>query len=78
MIRRYLNLHIIQILTKGVLHICEEMPDDLVEGLYSYVTENKLNVILSEKELDVNHNDFSNLSDKFSGVPSKKGTLHNF
>ena len=54
------------------------MPDDLVEGLYSYVTENKLNVTLSEKELNVSHNDFSNLFDKFSGVLSKKGTLHNF
>ena len=54
------------------------MPDDLVEGLCSYITENKLNVTLSEKELNVSHFDFSNLFDKFSGVPSKKGTLHNF
>ena len=69
MIRRYLNLHII--LTKGFLHICEEMPSDLIEGLCSYVTENKLNVTLSEKELNVSHNDFSDLSDKFSA-------LHNF
>ena len=78
MIRRYLNLHIIQILAKGVLHIYEEMPDDLVERLCSYITENKLNVILSEKELNVSHNDFSDLSAKFNCVPSKKGTLHNF
>ena len=77
-IRRYLNVHIIPILAKGVLHICEEMPDDPVEGLCSYITENKLNETLSEKEMDVSHNDFSNSSMKFSGEPSKKGTLNNF
>ena len=77
-IRRYLNVHIIPILAKGVLHICEEMPDDPVEGLCSYITEHKLNETLSEKEMDVSHNDFSNSSMKFSGEPSKKGTLNNF
>ena len=54
------------------------MPDDPVEGLCSYITENKLNETLSEKEMDVSHNDFSNSSMKFSGEPSKKGTLNNF
>ena len=30
--RRFFNVYIIPIRAKGVLHICEEIPDDSVEG----------------------------------------------
>ena len=78
-LRRYLNVHIIPILAKGILHICEEMPDDPIETLANYLMENKINESLSNNEMEVSHNDFSNLSDKFSNIPSKKPTaLNNF
>ena len=76
-LRRYLNVHIIPILAKGILHICEEMPDDPIETLANYLMENKINESLSNNEMEVSHNDFSNLSDKFSNIPSKKPTALN-
>ncbi len=78
-IRRYLNVHIIPILAKGILHICEEMPDDPIETLANYLMENKINESISNnnEEMEISHNDFSNLSDKFSNIPSKKPTALN-
>ena len=78
-IRRYLNVHIIPILAKGILHICEEMPDDPIETLANYLMENKINESISNnnEEMEISHNDFSNLSDKFSNLPSKKPTALN-
>ena len=53
------------------------MPDDPIESLANYLMENKINESLSNNEMEMSHNDFSNLSDKFSNIPSKKPTKLN-
>ena len=78
-LRRYLSVHIVPLLAKGILYICEEMPDDPIETLANYLMENKINESISNnnEEMEISHNDFSNLSDKFSNLPSKKPTALN-
>ena len=55
------------------------MPDDPIETLANYLMENKINESISNnnEEMEISHNDFSNLSDKFSNLPSKKPTALN-
>ena len=68
-LRRYLSVHIVPLLAKGILHICEEMPDDPIETLANSLMENKINESLSNNEMEVSHNDFSTSSIKVNSQP---------
>ena len=41
--RRYLNDKIIPLLVKGILNICENVPDDPVEFLANFILDNNYN-----------------------------------
>ena len=41
--RRYLNEKIIPLLAKGILNICENIPDDPVESLANFILDNNYN-----------------------------------
>ena len=42
-LRRYLSENIIPVLSKGILHICQNLPDDPVESLAKYLSESNTN-----------------------------------
>ena len=42
-LRRYLSENVIPLLAKGVLNICQNMPDDPVEALANYLLDNSFN-----------------------------------
>jgi hypothetical protein len=43
-LRRYLNEKIMPLLAKGILNICDNMPDDPVEALANYLLDNSFNM----------------------------------
>ena len=49
-IRRYLSEHVMPLLAKGVLNICQNMPDDPVEELANFLLENRFNEVMEEKD----------------------------
>ena len=42
-LRRYLSENVIPLLSKGILNICQNLPEDPVESLAKYLTDNELN-----------------------------------
>ena len=52
-LRRYLSENVLPLLAKGVLYVCQNMPDDPVEALANYLLDNSLNL---SKVKDNNHN----------------------
>ena len=58
-VRRYLNENILPLLAKGILKICEKLPDDPVESLANFLLENRFEKKLSEN-LENNNNNFNN------------------
>ena len=55
-LRRYLSENVIPLLSKGILDICQNMPEDPVESLAKYLSENEIN---KEKE-NKNKNEIEN------------------
>ena len=43
-LRRYLNENVMPILAKGILNVCENMPDDPVDALANFLLENSFNM----------------------------------
>ena len=43
-LRRYLNENVMPILAKGILSVCENMPDDPVDALANFLLENSFNM----------------------------------
>ena len=43
-LRRYLNENVMPILAKGILNVCETMPDDPVDALANFLLENSFNM----------------------------------
>ena len=41
--RRYLNEKVMPLLAKGILNICENVPDDPVEALANFILDNNYN-----------------------------------
>ena len=41
--RRYLNEKVMPLLAKGILYICENVPDDPVEALANFILDNNYN-----------------------------------
>ena len=56
-LRRYLSENVIPLLSKGILDICQNMPEDPVESLAKYLSDNETN---NEKE-NKNKKAFENL-----------------
>ena len=53
-LRRYLSENIMPLLTKGILNVCQNMPDDPVEALANFLLDNSLDL---EKENKDNNED---------------------
>jgi hypothetical protein len=51
-LRRYLSENVMPLLAKGVLYVCQNMPDDPVEALANYLLDNSLNI----SKVKDNHN----------------------
>ena len=49
-LRRYLSENVIPLLSKGILNLCQNMPDDPVESLAKYMEDNELNKDKENKE----------------------------
>ena len=49
-LRRYLSENVIPILSKGILNICQNLPDDPVESLAKYLCDNELDKEKENKE----------------------------
>ena len=49
-IRRYLSENVMPLLAKGVLNICQNMPEDPVEELANFLLENRFNEVMEEKD----------------------------
>ena len=49
-LRRYLSENVIPLLSKGILNLCQNMPDDPVESLAKYMEDNELNKEKENKE----------------------------
>ncbi len=64
-VRRYLNENILPLLAKGILKICEKLPDDPVESLANFLLENRFEKKLTEK-LENNKNNFENNNVNFN------------
>ena len=43
-LRRYLNENVMPLLAKGILNVCEYMPDDPVDALANFLLENSFNI----------------------------------
>ena len=43
-LRRYLNEKIMPLLAKGILNICDNIPEDPVEALANYLLDNSFNM----------------------------------
>ena len=43
-LRRYLNQKVMPLLAKGILNICENIPEDPVEALANYLLDNSFNM----------------------------------
>ena len=43
-LRRYLSENVMPLLAKGVLNVCQNMPDDPVEALANFLLEHSLNI----------------------------------
>ena len=61
-IRRYLSENVMPLLSKGILNICETMPDDPVDALANFLLDNSFNL---EKESNdkLKVNEFENIMD---------------
>ena len=51
-LRRYLNENIIPLLSKGILDICQNIPEDPVESLAKYLSENEINKENENKKIN--------------------------
>ena len=49
-LRRYLSENVIPLLSKGILNICQNLPEDPVESLAKFLTDNELNNDNEKKE----------------------------
>ena len=49
-LRRYLSENVIPVLSKGILNICQNLPDDPVESLAKYLCDNELDKEKENKE----------------------------
>ena len=58
-LRRYLSENVMPLLAKGVLNVCQNMPDDPVEALANFLLENSLDIKENE-----NHNKTQNELEK--------------
>jgi hypothetical protein len=58
-LRRYLSENVMPLLAKGVLNVCQNMPDDPVEALANFLLENSLDIKENE-----NHNKTRNELEK--------------
>ena len=65
-VRRYLNENILPLLAKGILKICEKLPDDPVESLANFLLENRFEKKLTEKLENNNKNNFENNNINFN------------
>ena len=59
-LRRYLSENVMPLLAKGVLNICQNMPDDPVEALANYLMDNSLNL----SKVNTNNNKTENELEK--------------
>ena len=63
-LRRYLNEKIMPLLAKGILNICDNIPEDPVEALANYLLDNSFNMPKQE----ANKSSKSNKSNKSKSI----------
>ena len=56
-LRRYLSENVIPILSKGILNICQNLPEDPVESLAKYLTDNEINKEIGNNDKNVIENE---------------------
>ena len=61
-IRRYLSENVMPLLSKGILNICETMPDDPVDALANFLLDNSFN-LEKESTNKLKINEFENIMD---------------
>ena len=63
-LRRYLNEKIMPLLAKGILNICDNMPEDPVEALANYLLDNSFNMPKQETNKSNKSNKSKSISDE--------------
>ena len=63
-LRRYLSENVMPLLTKGVLNICQNMPDDPVEALANYLMDTSLNLSNVKDKNNKTENEFEKIIDE--------------
>ena len=84
-LRRYLSENVIPLLAKGVLNVCQNMPDDPVEALANFLLDNSFenlnksgdnkDKIVSEK-VQKEANNLENLNNNISNSSSNSNVLN--
>ena len=62
-IRRYLSENVMPLLAKGILNVCQSMPDDPVEALANFLLDNSFNLQKDETNDKLKINDFEKIMD---------------
>jgi hypothetical protein len=60
-LRRYLSENVIPLLAKGVLNICQNLPEDPVDALANFLLENTFNNAMKNKNNNNNNVDNNNI-----------------
>ena len=63
-LRRYLSENVLPLLAKGVLNVCQNMPDDPVEFLANYLLDNSLNMSKDNTKHDKTQNELEKMIDE--------------
>jgi len=63
-LRRYLSENVLPLLAKGVLNVCQNMPDDPVEFLANYLLDNSLNMSKDKTKHDKTQNELEKMIDE--------------
>ena len=63
-LRRYLSENVLPLLAKGVLNICQNMPDDPVEALANYLLDNSLNISKENQNKNKTENELEKMIDE--------------
>ena len=63
-LRRYLSENVMPLLAKGVLNVCQNMPDDPVEALANYLLDNSLNISKENANNNKTENELEKIIDE--------------
>ena len=62
-LRRYLSENVMPLLSKGILSVCQTMPDDPVEALANFLLDNSFDLNKKESNEKLKINDFEKIMD---------------